>query len=153
MKYPFVIEKAPRNYAGFFPDIPGVATAKTKEELKERMAEVLALTLDELRASAAAIPAPTPLDKLDVSEYEPEEPFEIAEVEPAPMNPVSLEIERAIRAAGLSESEVARRIGTSRAAMTRITNPFYWGHSLSTLHKLADALGAQLEVSLRPRAA
>jgi hypothetical protein len=33
----------------------------------------------------------------------------------------------------LSEAEAARRMGTSRAALTRITDPFYWGHSFSML--------------------
>ena len=68
------------------------------------------------------------------------------------MNPVSLEIEQALSAAGLSQAELARRIGSSRSAVSRLINPFYWGHSLDVLRRVADALNAQLQVKFTAKA-
>lgn len=146
-KYPYIVEKAPRNYSAFFPDVPGVATGKTKSELVERMSEVLALTLLDYAERGEAPPAPTPLDRLDVSEYEPEEPYEILYVEPATVSEVSLELQKALDAAGISQSELARRLGKDRATVSRLVNPFYFGHTVSTLKEVARALETDLVVS------
>lgn len=146
MKYLYVIERAHNNYAGFFPDLPGVATAKTKPLLQERMSEVLALTLLDYAEQGTSPLAPTPLKRLDVSEYEPEEPFELAEVEAATFNPVSLEIERATKRAGITQAELARRMGVPRSVVSRLVNPFYFRHSLASLKRIAQALGKRLEV-------
>lgn len=154
MVYQAVIEKGEHNYSAFVPDVPGATGAgATRETALASLAQGLALTLHDLSERGLAQPQPSERDALDLSNYDPEEPYELVEVEPAPINPVSLEIERAIASAGLSEAEVARRMGTSRAAMTRITDPFYWGQSLNTLSKLAQALDAQLRVHLEPKAA
>jgi predicted RNase H-like HicB family nuclease len=46
MKYLFVIEKAPRNYGGYFPDVPGcITTARTVEKLLSNAVEALELHL------------------------------------------------------------------------------------------------------------
>jgi antitoxin HicB len=152
MKYPFFMQKTERNYAATAVQFPTLATHTDRSELERLMAEGLALQLHDYTERGEQAPAPLAEKELDLSDYEGED-VEVVWVEPAKLNPVSLELDRAIRAAGLSEAEVARRTGTSRAAMTRVTNPFYWGHSLNTLRKLADALGVQLEVSLKARAA
>lgn len=48
MKYLFVIEKAPKNYAGYFPDVPGcITTARTVEKLLANAAEALELHLED----------------------------------------------------------------------------------------------------------
>src|SRR5258708_5678457 len=40
MKYGFVIEKAPHNFAAYIPDLPGiVATGKAREEVERRIRE------------------------------------------------------------------------------------------------------------------
>jgi antitoxin HicB len=154
MVYPAVIEKGERNYSAFAPDVPGATgVGTTREATLASLAQGLALVLQDLSERGLTHPQPTKRDALDLSDDDPEEPYELAEVAPAPINPVSLEIERAIDAAGLSEAEVARRMGTSRAAMTRITDPFYWGQSLNTLNKLAKALNAELSVHLEPKTA
>jgi antitoxin component HigA of HigAB toxin-antitoxin module len=116
------------------------------------MARVLATVLHDYALRRQTPPAATPKDALDLSEYEPEA-YEIADVEPALLNPISLEIERAIRKTGMTEAEVARRMGTSRASLTRITDPFYWGHSLSMLRRFAEAVGAEVKLEFPPKAA
>jgi transcriptional regulator with XRE-family HTH domain len=49
--------------------------------------------------------------------------------------------------AGLTQSDLARRIGTSQSAIARVENADYDGHSLRTIAKIANALN--LNVTLR----
>lgn len=51
-------------------------------------------------------------------------------------------------AAGLSQAELAERVGTTQSAISRLESADYEGHSLSMLRKIADALGAKIEVGL-----
>src|SRR5438477_13213079 len=50
---------------------------------------------------------------------------------------------------GLSQSEMARRMGTSQQAVARLESGEYEGFTLKTLEKVAEALGAELVVDLR----
>lgn len=44
MRYLFIIEKAPRNLCGYFPDVPGcITTARTVEKLLTNAVEALEL--------------------------------------------------------------------------------------------------------------
>lgn len=47
-----------------------------------------------------------------------------------------------------SKSEMARRMGTSRAALDRLLDPEYDAVTLSTLRKAAQAVGRQVRVEL-----
>lgn len=60
-------------------------------------------------------------------------------------NPVSLEIEWAVKESGLTDSEINRPPdgGSSPAAVGRLQDAFYWSHSLSALWKLADAVSVR----------
>jgi transcriptional regulator with XRE-family HTH domain len=49
---------------------------------------------------------------------------------------------------GISQSELARRIGTTPSAICRLEDPDYEGHSLKTLQRVAAALGLGLELTL-----
>lgn len=90
-----------------------------------------------------------PRNGLDLSDYHDEgEDPEIVYVEPAPVSVVSVAIERALREAGLSYAELARRMSVPRSVVTRITNPFYFGHTTRTLRSAAQALGREVHVSL-----
>jgi len=52
-----VIEKANGNYSAYCPDLPGcIATGKTIEEVKHRMAEAIKLHLDGMREDNIPIP-------------------------------------------------------------------------------------------------
>jgi antitoxin HicB len=66
-------------------------------------------------------------------------------LEPAAFNPVSLEIAMVMKAQNLRPADLARRLGVSRANVVRIVDPFYFGHSLALLARVADALGVRLE--------
>jgi ribosome-binding protein aMBF1 (putative translation factor) len=50
--------------------------------------------------------------------------------------------------AGISQSELARRIGTTPSVVCRLEDPDYEGHSLKTLRRIVSALGIGLELTL-----
>jgi transcriptional regulator with XRE-family HTH domain len=53
--------------------------------------------------------------------------------------------------AGLSQKELARRLGTSQQQISRLESPSYEGHSLSMLRRVAEVLGASLHVEFHSR--
>ncbi len=54
-----VIEKTPRSYGAYAPDVPGcVAAAETRSEVIQLMREALALHLEGLREDGDPIPPP-----------------------------------------------------------------------------------------------
>ena len=48
--------------------------------------------------------------------------------------------------AGLSQSELAGRIGTKQGVISRLEDADYEGHSLSMLFRVASALGQQISI-------
>ena len=53
------------------------------------------------------------------------------------------------KAAGLTQAEIARRIGTTQSAIARLeSSSSKHFPSLSTLHKYADAVGCRVEIKL-----
>lgn len=50
--------------------------------------------------------------------------------------------------AGLSQRELAERIGTTQSAISRLEDADYDGHSISVLRRVAGALGAKIDVEL-----
>lgn len=68
-------------------------------------------------------------------------------------DPVSLELQRVLREAGISQSELARRLGVKQPSIARLFSPNYDGHSIRSLREIAEALGYRLEVRLvKPKA-
>lgn len=53
--------------------------------------------------------------------------------------------------AGLSQKQLAERVGTTQQQISRLERPGYRG-SLTTLERVADALGLDVEIKLTPRA-
>lgn len=53
---------------------------------------------------------------------------------------------------GLSQAELARRIGTKQTGIARMERSTYRGYTVGTLAKIAAATGSRLEVRLVPRA-
>jgi len=54
-------------------------------------------------------------------------------------------------AAGLTQQQLAARIGTQQPVIARLEDGDYPGHSLSMLQRIATALALQLEVRMVPR--
>ena len=48
--------------------------------------------------------------------------------------------------AGLSQAELAERIGTRQSVISRLEDADYEGHSLRMLHRIATALGQCIEI-------
>ena len=52
--------------------------------------------------------------------------------------------------AGLSQRELARRVGTSASAICRLEDADYEGHSLFMLKRIAEALDKRIEIRFVP---
>ena len=48
--------------------------------------------------------------------------------------------------AGLTQQQLAARVGTSKSAICRLEDADYEGHSLSMLKRIAEALGKRVEI-------
>ena len=52
--------------------------------------------------------------------------------------------------AGLTQQELAQRVGTSKSAICRLEDADYDGHSLTMLKRIAAALGKRVEIRFLP---
>jgi transcriptional regulator with XRE-family HTH domain len=52
--------------------------------------------------------------------------------------------------AGLSQRQLARRLGTSASAICRLEDADYEGHSLTMLKRIAEALDKRVEIRFLP---
>jgi DNA-binding XRE family transcriptional regulator len=52
--------------------------------------------------------------------------------------------------AGLTQQELAERVGTSKSAISRLEDADYEGHSLSMLKRIAAALDKRVEIRFMP---
>jgi transcriptional regulator with XRE-family HTH domain len=64
---------------------------------------------------------------------------------------VALKLASLRKASGLSQKELARRVGTSQQQISRLESPAYEGHSLSMLRRVAEVLGADIQVEIQPK--
>jgi antitoxin HicB len=149
MKYLCLLNIETDGFSATIPDFGNsiISSGDTRDEIIQLTREALAIYLQEINEN----PAPKHFKLEDIS-AEILEDFDQPEailIEPMPMNPVSLEVERIIERSDLTLAVLAKRMGTSPAALVRMKNPFYWGQSLETLRKLADATNAKLEVHFK----
>jgi ribosome-binding protein aMBF1 (putative translation factor) len=63
---------------------------------------------------------------------------------------VALQIAAMRDRAGLSQKDLARKLGTSQQQVSRLESPAYEGHSLSMLRRVAKALQADVKVTFEP---
>ena len=63
---------------------------------------------------------------------------------------VALQIAALRKQAGLTQKELAQKVGTTQQQICRLESPSYEGHSLSLLRRVAEALNAQVRVLLEP---
>jgi len=61
---------------------------------------------------------------------------------------VALQIATLRKDSGLSQTELAKRVGTSQQQISRLESPSYEGHSLSMLRRVAEVLGARVKVKI-----
>ncbi len=67
-KYAVVFEKSATGYGAYAPDLPGcIATGKTLEITRRRMAEALAIHLRAMRDDGDPIPEPSHVEMLKVA--------------------------------------------------------------------------------------
>lgn len=69
---------------------------------------------------------------------------------PSPATVAAGLIRDARRARGMTQDELGRRAGVPRQVVELWEDPTWEGHSLSTLHRAARALGARLEMRIAP---
>ncbi len=62
---------------------------------------------------------------------------------------VALQLASLRKDAGLSQKELALKVGTSQQQISRLESPSYEGHSLSMLRRVAEILGATLSVEIK----
>lgn len=55
------------------------------------------------------------------------------------------------QAAGLTQRELAARVGTQQPVIARLEDADYGGHSLKMLFRIASAVGQELEIGFRSR--
>jgi ribosome-binding protein aMBF1 (putative translation factor) len=56
-------------------------------------------------------------------------------------------------AAGLTQRDLAKLVGTSASAICRLEDADYTGHTLAMLNRIASALGKRVEVRVVPKEA
>lgn len=61
---------------------------------------------------------------------------------------VWLQLVEARQAAGLTQQELAQRLGVSQAQVARIEKRGYQGHTLKTLQRYVEALGGQFTLDV-----
>ncbi|MBU2499191.1 MAG: helix-turn-helix transcriptional regulator [Proteobacteria bacterium] len=61
---------------------------------------------------------------------------------------VAIQIATLRKDSGLSQAELAKRVGTSQQQISRLESPNYEGHSLSMLRRVAEVLGASVKVKI-----
>jgi len=52
--------------------------------------------------------------------------------------------------AGLTQSQLAKKVGTTASVIGRLEDADYEGHSLAMLRRVADALGQRIEIRFVP---
>ena len=62
---------------------------------------------------------------------------------------IAVQIAALRKEAGLSQKELAQRLGTSQQQISRLESPSYEGHSLSMLRRVAEVLGAKVHVQIK----
>lgn len=62
---------------------------------------------------------------------------------------IALQLAALRKESGLSQKELARRVGTSQQQISRLESPSYEGHSLSMLRRVAEVLGAKIYVEIQ----
>ena len=63
---------------------------------------------------------------------------------------IAYEIAKLRHRLGLSQKEMARRVGTTQQVISRLESGAYTGYTIKTLERLARATGTELAIGFRP---
>lgn len=63
---------------------------------------------------------------------------------------IAYEVAKLRHRLGLSQAELARRVGTTQQVISRLESGAYTGYTLKTLERLARATGTELAIGFRP---
>jgi len=66
---------------------------------------------------------------------------------------IALQLAALRRARGLTQKQVAERLGTKQQNISRLENPAYTGHSLAMVRRYVEALDGVLMIRIMPREA
>ena len=61
---------------------------------------------------------------------------------------IAILIRKAREHAGLTQKQLAAKIGTTQSVVSRLEDADYEGHSLSILQRIAEALGMKLKIGM-----
>lgn len=140
MRYPAIITKEGRHTVAVFPDCPGCATqADPGERIEDQAAEALQGWLEAHLITGDVPPRPprkAPKGKVLWVEV----PARLA---------VKLYLRWERAAAGLTQTQLARRAGVTQQAIAKLEHPNA-NPTIETLEKVAAALGVRVEVGFRP---
>lgn len=65
MEYLVIVEKGPKGYGAYVPDLPGcVAVGETRREVKRLIREAIELHLEALESAGEKVPAPASRSEL-----------------------------------------------------------------------------------------
>lgn len=130
--YPAHIWKEENNtYSVEFPDLPGCfSTGKTLDEAKVQAEEALTGYLESLDSRSQSIPIASSISDKDIYQIAPTLNVSFA---------ITLKQEREKQ--GLTQQEVAKKMGVAWSAYQRIENPRKSNPTLSTIDKLQKVFG------------
>ena len=136
MQYHAKIEQEGRQWNAIFVDAPGCQTcASSKARVLHAAKEALEGWLEAHLVDGQAPPKPAASARRT----------EAISVDPQLAVAVSLRWAR--QAAGLTQAQLARKVGVSQQQMAKLERPGA-NPSIATLRKVADALGAQIHFDL-----
>lgn len=64
---------------------------------------------------------------------------------------VAIQLASLRKSSGMSQRELAKRVGSSQQQISRLESPSYEGHSLSMLRRVADVLKATVRVEIQSK--
>jgi len=135
VRYHLKVERDGRYWTATFLDAPGCATfATTRTKALAAAAEALEGWLEAHLVDGRAPPRPMASEGT-------------VGVDVNPQLAVSVALRWARQEAGLTQAELARRIGVSQQQVAKLERPGA-NPSIATLRKVADALGVRLEFQL-----
>lgn len=142
MEYVAVLAREGRNTLVSFPDCPGCQTfGRTRERARAAAQEALEGWLEAHLVAGDAPPEPR---------YRPARPSSRSvSIRVPPILAVRLQLRWARQALGLSQSDLARRVGVTRQQIALLESPDS-NVTLRTLERVATAMNLRLAVELRP---